>query len=143
MALVTVIERLLDAKLLKHQHAAHAKKDLLLQAVLPVTTIKRVGDRTVKLRVHVVVGIEQIKLDTTDVDLPYKCMHLIIYVRHVNNHLVAVLVEYTLYRQAVEVLCVVLGDLLTIHAQALCEIAVTIQEAYATEVHIGVEASLR
>ena len=70
MTLIAMIKRLLDAKLLQHQHATHTQQDFLLEAVLPITTIERVSDGLIKLRVHIVVGIKQIQLDTAYIDLP-------------------------------------------------------------------------
>ena len=69
-------------------------------------------------------------------------MNLIVHVRHVNDHLVAVLVEHALDRQRVEVLCVVFGDLLTVHAQALREVAIAIEEADGAHVHVAVGSLL-
>ena len=138
MTLVAMIELLLDAKLLEHQHATHTEQDLLLQTVLPVTAIKAVGDGLVKLRVHIVVGIKEIELDTSYIDLPDERMNLIVHVRHIHDNLVAVLVHHALNRQRVEVLCIILGDLLTVHAQALCEVTVTIKEADTAHVNIAV-----
>ena len=94
------------------------------------------GNGTVELRVHVVVGIEQVELDTSDVHTPYKCVYLIVAIRHINDHLVAVLIQLTLDRQRVEVLCVVFGNLLSVHGKALREIAETIEETYCAEVDI-------
>ncbi len=138
VTLVAMVQLLLDAELLQHQHATHAEQDLLLQAVLPVATVEAVGDGLVKLRVHVVVGVEEIELDTADVDHPHEGVNLVVHVRHVHDHLVAVLVEHALDRQGVEVLGVVFGYLLTIHAQALREVAITIEEADSTHVHVAV-----
>ena len=65
-------------------------------------------------------------------------MYLIVHVGYVYHYGVAVGVELTLDGQRVEVLCVVLGNLLAIHAQTLCEIAKAIQETYCTHVDIAV-----
>ena len=49
MTLVAVINILLDTKFLQCQDTADTQQDFLLQAILPVTTIERVSDRTVEL----------------------------------------------------------------------------------------------
>ena len=100
------------------------------------------GNRTVELRVHVVVGIEQIELDTADIHTPYKCVYLIVAVRNIHDHLIAVLVQFTLDGQGIEILCVVFGNLLSVHGEALCEVTETIEETYGTEVDIGVGSLL-
>ena len=70
-------------------------------------------------------------------------MHLIVDIRHINDNLIAILVEHALDRQTVEILRVVTGNLLTIHAQGLREIAVTIEETDAAEIDVGVRGFLQ
>ena len=87
---------LLDAELLEQQHTTDTEKYLLLQTVLPVTTVERVSNRLIELRVHLVVGIKQIKLNTTNISHPYRSMYLIVGVRNVNNQRISVIVINTL-----------------------------------------------
>ena len=49
MTLVAVINLLLDTHLLQCEHTTDTEQNLLLQTVLPVTTVERVSDRTVEL----------------------------------------------------------------------------------------------
>ena len=115
MTLVAMVDVLLDAELLKCEYTTDAKENLLLQAVLVVATIEGVCDWAVELRVHLIVGIEQVELDTAYVHYPYISVNLIVHVRNINYQWLAVLVENALYWERVEVLCVVLGNLLTVH----------------------------
>ena len=142
MALVAVVDLLLDAELLECEYTADTEENLLLQTVLVVATIESVSNRAVELRVHIVVCIEQVELDATNVHSPYVCVNLIAHVRYVNNHRLAVLVEHALYWQRVEVLSVVLSDLLTVHRQSLLEVAVTIEETYTAHVYVRVRSLL-
>ncbi len=143
MTLVAVIDILLDTQLLQSQHTSDTEQNLLLQTVLPVTTIERVSDRLVVLRVHVIVSIEEIQLNTPHVYLPYISMYHVVGVRHVHNHRVAVLVKYTLNGQGVKVLGIVVGNLLTVHAQRLLEVTKAIEETYGAEIHVAVRSLLQ
>ena len=49
MTLIAMINLLLNTKFLQSQDTTDTQQDLLLQAILPVTTIERVSDRTIKL----------------------------------------------------------------------------------------------
>ena len=100
------------------------------------------SDRLVKFRVHLIIGIKQVKFDTTHISYPYRSMHLIVGVRHINNHWVSVVIIYTLYRNRVEVLGLILSYLLPVHAKCLCKISKTIEETYGTHVHIAVRSLL-
>ena len=93
MALVAVIDVLLDAKLLEQQHTADAEQNLLLQTILPVAAIEGMSDGLVELGVHLVVGIEQIEFHATYIDAPNVCMHMIVHIRNVNNHWRAIFVH--------------------------------------------------
>ena len=75
---------------------------LLLDTVLPVATIERVGDATIELRVHLVIRIEQVELDTTYVSYPKSSVNHEVGVRYVYYNLVAFLVENALDRQTVK-----------------------------------------
>ena len=65
-------------------------------------------------------------------------MNHIVCIRNIYNKRIAVFVIYTLNRYLVEVLCLILGYLLAIHAQGLCEVTETIEETYRTHVNIAV-----
>ncbi len=59
-------------------------------------------------------------------------------IRHFKNHGVAVLVEHLLDGELVEVLGLVVGDLLTVDTESLCEVSVAIEEAYCGHVDAAV-----
>ena len=93
-----MIDIFLDAQLLEQQHTTDTQQNLLLQTVLPVTAIEAVRDGLVEVRVHLVVGIQQVELHTTYIDTPYISVNLIVGVRNVDNHRIAVLVQLTLVK---------------------------------------------
>ena len=140
VSLVAVVDVLLDAESLQSEHTTDTEQYLLLQTVLPVASIERVGDRTVELRVQFVVSIEQIERYTTNVHTPNVSVNLIVNVRNRNNQWVSVFVELAFQGQSVEVLRLIVGNLLSVHAQALLEIAETIQETNGTHIHIRVRS---
>ena len=96
MTLVTVVDILLNAQLLQQEHTADTQENLLLQTVLPVATIECVGNRLVKLGVHIIVGIQQIQGDTTHVDTPYISMNLVVHIGNIHHHRVTVGIQLTL-----------------------------------------------
>ena len=69
-------------------------------------------------------------------------MNLIVGVRNIYNNRIALSIKNTLYRNRVEVLSLVLGNLLTIHAKSLCEIAKTIEETNGAHINIAVGSLL-
>ena len=96
------------------------------------------GDGTVELAVHFVVGIQQIEGHTTYIHSPYIGMYVIVQIRNIDNHLIAVLVQYTFNGQLAEVLSLVVGNLLAVHRQRLGKITVTVEETYTTQVNVAV-----
>ena len=142
VALVAVIDVLGDAQFLQCEYAADTEQYFLLESVFPVAAIQGVGDGSVELRVHVVVGVKQIELDTAHIDLPYEGVYLVVHIGHIDHYGVALGVEHTLDGQRVKVLCVVLGYLLAVHAEALGKVAVAIQESNGAEVYVAVAGLL-
>ena len=138
MTFVAVIYVFFDAELLEGEDTADTEEVLLLHAVFPVTTVESVSDLTVELRVHLVVSVEKIKGHTTYVDTPDEGMNSEGGEGHVYNNLVAVSVEHTFDGHTVEILCFVVGNLLTIHREGLSEIAITIEETNSAHVNVGV-----
>ena len=137
-----MIDIFLDAEFLQQQHTTDTKQDFLLQTVFPVAAIEAVGDGLVKVGVHLVVGIEQIELYTTDINTPHVGMHHIIGIRNIDHQRITILVELTLDGQRTEVLSFVVGNLLTVHRQALSEVAETIEETNGTHVNVRVAGLL-
>ena len=87
------------------------------------------GDNAVEFRVHVEVGIHQVKFHAAYVDAPYVAVDDAAGKRHFYNHRSAALVHNLLDGKLVEVLGFVVGNLLTVNAQRLSEVAETIEEA--------------
>src|SRR3712207_3024683 len=104
MALVAMVNIFRNTDFLQGKNTTDTQQNLLLETVLPITSIERMGDRTVVLGVHVVVGIEQVQLDTAYINTPYIGMYLIVHIRYVYDNRVAVGVKLTLNGQRVEVL---------------------------------------
>ena len=77
------------------------------------------GDFAVILAVEVEVGVEQIELDTAHVGLPYVGIDGAAGIRNLMNQLLAILVQNGLDGELVEVLCLVVGNLLTVHREGL------------------------
>ena len=138
MAFVAVIDVFLYSESLQHEHTADSKKNFLLQPILPVASVESVGDWTVELRVEVVVGIEQIERNTSYIYAPYAGIDVIVHIRHINDERFAVLVVDMDDRKRIEILCLVVGNLLSVHAKALTEISVLIEESYSAHVDIAV-----
>ena len=63
---------------------------------------------------------------------------MIVDVGHVDDHRCAVFVHLLLNGKRAEVLCLVVGYLLSVHGEALREIAEAIQETYGTHIDVGV-----
>ena len=57
VTLVAVIDILLDAEFLQCQHTSDTQQDLLLDTVLPVAAVELVGDLTIPLAVHLIIGV--------------------------------------------------------------------------------------
>ena len=96
------------------------------------------SDLTIELRVHLIVSVEKIERDTTYIDTPDEGMNCEGREGNIYDYLIAVGIEHALDGHAVEILSFVVGNLLTIHREGLCEVAITIEEAYGTHVYVGV-----
>ncbi len=92
-------------------------------------------DGSVVLRVHVEVGIKQIEFHAAYIHTPDVAVDDSSGVGHLQNHRVAVFIENLLNRELIEVLGLVVGNLLTVDAEALCEVAVAIEETDSSHVH--------
>ncbi len=86
-------------------------------------------DGSVVLRVHVEVGIKQIEFHAAYIHTPNVAVDDSSRVGHLQNHRVAVFIENLLNRELIEVLGLVVGNLLTVDAEALCEVAVAIEQS--------------
>ena len=87
------------------------------------------GDGTVKLRVHLEVSVHQIEIHTAYIDTPHMAVNDSVVIGNLKNHRTARLLHNLLDGELVEVLGLVIGNLLAIHAECLREVAVTVKEA--------------
>ena len=126
MAFVAVVKLILYAKFFEHQHTADAKQILLFDTILPISAIKLVGDAAVKLTIHVKVCVKQVELHTAYVDAPYMTINVTAGVGNLKNHRMAILVKHRLDGQLIEVRGFVVGYLLSVDTETLCEIAVSV-----------------
>ena len=133
-----MIHILRDAEFFQRQDATDSKQYFLLQTVLPVAAVECMRDGTVVLRVEFIVRIQQIKFDTTHIHLPHVSVHLIIYVRHVDDKGRSVFVEELLHGKRMEILCLVVGNLFASHTETLRKVAVTVEKSDGTHVNIAV-----
>ena len=143
MAFVAMIYIFSNTEFLQREHTADTKKYFLLQTILPVTTIECVGNRLVELRVHVVVCIKQIKRNTTNIYSPNIGMNLIVHVRYIDNKWIAVLVKLALDGKGIEVLCLIISYLLTVHTQALSKVAKTIKKTNGAHINVRIRSFLQ
>ena len=143
MTLVAVVYILLDAQLLERQHTTDTQQDLLLNTVLPVTTIQLVRDLTIPLRVEVVVGIQQVQIHTTYGYAPEISVYVAVGVGHIHYHRRTVSVLHLRNRQVAEVLCLVVSDLLSLWREGLGEIAITIEETDGRHIDVAVAGFLQ
>ena len=99
MTLVAMINIFLDTKFLECKYTTNTKQNFLLQTVFPVTSIQRMGNTAIKLRVHLVVSIQQIKLDSSNVNTPNISMNMVVHIRNIHNHWCTVLSHLLFYWQ--------------------------------------------
>ena len=142
MTFVAVIDIFLDAELLQQQHTADTEQNLLFQTVLPVSAIEGMGNRFVVVGVHLVIGVQQIEVDTSYIHSPHVGIYVIVHVRYLDHQRFTILVELAHNGQRTEVLGLVVSNLLTVHRQALCEVAETIEETDGAHVDVGVRSLL-
>ena len=96
------------------------------------------GDYTVEFRVHVEVGVHQVELHAAYIHTPYVAVDCAAGIRNLYNHGAAVLFHHLLDGELVEVLRFVVGDLLTINAERLCEVAEAVEETDGGHGHAAV-----
>ena len=142
VAFVAVVNVLGDAQLLEGEHTTDTEQVFLLQTVFPVATIEGVGDTAVVLRVHFVVRVKQVELDTTHVHLPEGGIDGEVGVGHFHDNLIAVGIEHALNGQTVEILRFVVGNLLAVHRERLGEVTIAIEETNGAHVYVGVGSLL-
>jgi hypothetical protein len=70
-------------------------------------------------------------------------MYLIVCVRYINYQWVTILIIYSLDRERVEVLSIIVSNLLTIHTQRLLEITISVEETNSTHIHVAVRSLLQ
>ncbi len=138
MAFVCVVDGVVDAEFLESEHTADAEEIFLLDTVFPVTAVELVGDGTVPFAVHVEVGVEKIELHAAYVHTPDVAVDDTAGERYFKNHRMAVAVGHLFDGELVEVLRLVVGDLLSVDAERLGEVAVAVEEADGGHVNAAV-----
>ena len=96
------------------------------------------GYRPVEFRIHIVIGIQKIQFNTSYIHSPYGSIYLIIQIRYFYNHRVAIGIQLTFNRQATEILCFVICNLLPVHGQSLRKITITIKETDCTHIYVAI-----
>ena len=131
-----------DAERAQGTDTADAEQDLLLQAVLPVATIKLMGDGTVLRKVGLPVGIEQEQVGASDRHFPDTGDDIASGESHARGHPVAFGVKHGLRGNLEEILRLVLGHLVAIGGKLLGEVTETVQETDSDEIDIHVASLL-
>ena len=116
MPFIAMIYIFFHAHAFKHQHSPDTQQDLLFEAVLPVASIKGVCNGAVVFGVHLIVCVQEVKGYSAYIDTPDISMHNIVHVRNVNDQLVSILIKLFHQGQGIEVLCLIIGDLLSVNA---------------------------
>ena len=143
MSLVAVVDVFLDAQTLQCEHTTDTQQNLLLQTVFPVASIELVSNATIELAVQLIICIKQIERDAAYIDTPQVSMNGEVHVRHIDHHMIAILIEHWVDRQLAKVLSFVVGYLLAVHRQALSEIAIAIEETHGHHIYIAVGCFLQ
>ena len=86
MPLVHVVDVLPNAESLEEKYTTDTEEILLLHTVLPVTTIELVGNGAVPLAVLRDVGIEEVKVNAPNVDLPDMTVDRMGRIGHLQHH---------------------------------------------------------
>ena len=96
------------------------------------------GDRAVPFAIFGYVRIHQIKWYAPDAYFPDMCIDDPFGIRHLEHHRLAIVHHHLCEWQCREVLGFVVGNLLTVHRQALGEIAVTVQKPDGCQINVAV-----
>ena len=129
MTLVAVIDIALDTQRPQSPDASDTEQKLLLQAVLPVTSVKMMGDLAVLGQIVLKVGIEQIQFGTAYVHPPYPGIYGTAGEDYRHSLPVAAPVAHGHGRYLEEILRLIVGHLISLRRKSLAEIAVTVQQA--------------
>ena len=138
MTFVAMIHLGADTEGAERADTADTEQDLLLQAVLPVTSIELMGDGTVLGKVGLPVGIEKVQVGTADTDLPDAGNDIASGECDAGSHPVAIGIKHRLRGDLQEVLRLILCHLVTIGGKLLGEITVTVEESDGDEVDVHV-----
>ena len=143
MTLVAVIYLRIDAEFPQGADTTDTKHKFLLQAVLPVATVKVIGDLAVLREIGLVVSVEEIEVGASDRHFPNSRGNVPSRESHAGGHPIAVFVKHRLSGNLREILGVVLGHLLSLAGQNLGEITVPVKEAYGDEIDVHVAGLLK
>ena len=138
MALVAVINVFLNAEFLKSEGTTDTKENLLLDAVFPIATIELVRDRAIPLGVEFIVSVKQIELDAANAHFPEIRIYGAAGIRHFHNEVRAISILYLTKREVIEVLCLVVGNLLTFRREGLGEVTIAIEETDSGHIYVAV-----
>ena len=130
VALVAVVDIVLDAQLAQGADTADAEQNLLLEAVLPVAAVEVVGNLAVLLEVGLVVRIEQVEVRAAHLALPDACRERAAREGDGHDDPAAVFVTHGRDGQLVEVLSLVGGLLRTLGRETLREVSVAVEQTY-------------
>ena len=138
MALVAVVHLRVQAQFAEGTDTAHAQQEFLLKAVLPVAAIEVIGNLAVFLDIGFIVRIHQVQVCTAHFHLPQAGGQVTARECHGGGYPVAVFVQHRHGGNLGEVLGIVAGHLITLGAEHLVKVTVTIQQAHSHQVHVHV-----
>ena len=136
MALVAVVDLLLDAHGPQGADAAQAEQQLLFEPVLPVAAVEVVGDLTVFVEIGFVVGVEQEEVGAADLASPDAGRERTPRQGDLYGRPVAQLVAHGRNRQLREVLRLVGRLLRPLRREPLREVAVTVEQPHGNHRHV-------
>ena len=143
VTLVAVVNIVLDAHLAQGTDTTDTEQQLLLQTVLPVTTIEVVGNLTILLEVGLVVRIQEVEVRTTYLAEPYTSRERTTRQSNRYSYPVTHCVTHGRDGQLVEVLRLVGSLLGTLSRQTLRKVTVAVQETYGGHRNVLVRSLLQ
>ena len=139
MAFVAVVHLGIQTQLAEGADTAHTQQEFLLETVLPVAAIEVIGNLAVFLTVGLIVGVHQVKVGAAHFHLPQAGGKAAAGESHRSGDPFTVLVQHGNRRDLGEVLGIIIGHLITLGADDLVEITITVQQTHRHQVgvHVG------
>ena len=131
-----------ESELSESADTADAEEEFLLETVLPVAAVKVVCHLTVLVNVGLVIGVEEVKVCTSDSNLPDAGSEVPSRECDTGGKPVAVLVHNRLGRNLGEILGIISGHLVSLGGKHLGEITVTVEKTNCHEVDVHVTGLL-